>query len=84
MHINHIKCVTMCSEDDTEEHFAGFLSKAVDRNVDDETQHPKSKKEAMAEVVTNSKIQKVHNIYILYNTTVCRQIEDSVTSIYTM
>ena len=47
------------SEDDTEEHFAGFLSKAADRNVDDETEHPKSKKEAIAEVVTNSKIQKV-------------------------
>ena len=51
------------SEDDTEEHFAGFLSKAPDRNTGDETQHPKSKKEAMAEVVTNSKIQKVHNSY---------------------
>ena len=47
------------SEDNTEEHFAGFLSKAPDRNIDDESQHPKSKKEAMAEVVTNSKLQKV-------------------------
>lgn len=47
-------------DDDTEEHFAGFLSKAADRNVDDESlEHPKSKKEAMAEVLTNSKIQKV-------------------------
>ena len=71
VHINHSKHVTTCSEDDTEEHFAGFLSKAVDRNIDDETQYPKSKKEAMAEVVTNSKIQKVRSIYILYDTIVC-------------
>ena len=62
-------CKLFYSEDDTEEHFAGFLSKAPDRNIDDESQHPKSKKEAMAEVITNSKLQKVafdvlHNVYV--------------------
>ena len=52
-------CKLFHIEDNTEEHFAGFLSKAPGRNIDDESQHPKSKKEAIAEVVTNSKLQKV-------------------------
>ena len=57
------------AEDDTEKHFAGFLSKAPDRNIDDESQHPMSKKEVIAEVVTNSKLQKValdvlHIVYV--------------------
>lgn len=70
---SHILCCTSSvynfiklfhSEDDTEEHFAGFLIKAPDRNIDDDPQHPKSKKEAMAEVVTNSKIQKVYTYHL--------------------
>ena len=55
-------CILMCLlcqivEDDTEEHFAGFLTKVSGHNSHNE--HPKSKKEAMVEVVANSKIQKV-------------------------
>ena len=44
------------TEDDTEEHFAGFLSKVPDHG---DGEHPKSKKDIMTEVVANSKLQKV-------------------------